>query len=114
MHVLFLRLGGCMNYLVEENCLTIFLPQEVDHHYAEEIKREADRLIESKHIKYVIFDFKNTDFMDSSGIGVIMGRYRQIYLLGGEVWAAHASERMKKILNMSGVTQIIQLLEEEK
>ena len=48
-----------MDYLVEENCLTIFLPREVDHHYAEEIKKEADRLIERKHIKHVIFDFKN-------------------------------------------------------
>ena len=103
-----------MQYLVEENCLTIFLPQAVDHHNAEEIKRESDKLIERKHIKYVIFDFQKTDFMDSSGIGVIMGRYRQIYLLGGEVWAVHASDRMKKILTMSGVTTIIQLYEEEK
>lgn len=103
-----------MQYLVEENCLTIFLPQEVDHHNAEEIKRESDKLIERKHIKYVIFDFQKTDFMDSSGIGVIMGRYRQIYLLGGEVWAVHASDRMKKNLTMSGVTTIIQLYEEEK
>ena len=103
-----------MDYLVEENCLTIFLPREVDHHYAEEIKKEADRLIERKHIKHVIFDFKNTDFMDSSGIGVIMGRYRQIQLLGGEVCEVHANERMKKIFNMSGVTKIIQLYAEEK
>lgn len=103
-----------MNYLVEENCLTIYLPQEVDHHYAEQMKREADKLIASKHIKYVIFDFKNTDFMDSSGIGVIMGRYRRIYLLGGEVWAVHTSERMKKILNMSGMTRIIQIYEEDQ
>lgn len=102
-----------MNYLVEENCLTIYLPQEVDHHYAETMKWEADRLVEQKHIKYVIFDFRNTHFMDSSGIGVIMGRYRKIYLLGGEVWAVHASERVKKILNMSGMTQIIQIYEEE-
>lgn len=103
-----------MNYLVEENCLTIYLPQEVDHHYAEEIKKEADGLIARKHIKYVIFDFQNTNFMDSSGIGVIMGRYRQIQLLGGEVCAVHANERVKKILHMSGMTKIIQLYEEEE
>ena len=103
-----------MNYLIEENCLTIFLPQEVDHHYAESMKKEADRLIEGKHIKYVIFDFRGTEFMDSSGIGAMMGRYRKICLLGGKVWAVHANERMKKILQMSGVTKIIQLYEEEK
>ena len=76
-----------MQYQIKENCLTIFLPAEVDHHNAEEIKREADKVIEEQHIKYVIFDFGRTDFMDSSGIGVIMGRYRHIFLLGGEVWA---------------------------
>ena len=103
-----------MNYEVQENCLTIFLPKELDHHNAEDIRKMADRLIEKNHIKYVIFDFKNTNFMDSSGIGVIMGRYKMIYLLGGEVWAVHANERMKKILTMSGVTKIIQIFEEEE
>ena len=102
-----------MQYQVEENCLTIFLPKEVDHHNAEEIRKEADQVIAKKHIKHVIFDFSSTNFMDSSRIGVIMGRYRQIYLLGGEVWAVHVGERMKKILNMSGVTKIMQLYEED-
>ena len=80
---------------VEENCLTIFLPGELDHHNAEEIRKGADKLIEENHIKCVIFDFQETNFMDSSGIGVIMGRYKMVYLLGGEVWAVHANERMK-------------------
>ena len=61
-----------MKYQVQENCLTIFLPNEIDHHNAEELKRESDHLIERNHIRYVIFDFQDTDFMDSSGIGVIM------------------------------------------
>ena len=101
-----------MQYQIKENCLTIFLPAEVDHHNAEEIKREADKVIEEQHIKYVIFDFGRTNFMNSSGFGVIMGRYRHIFLLGGEVWAIHTSERMRQILNMSGVTKIIQIYEE--
>ena len=102
-----------MRYEVQENCLTIFLPNELDHHNAEEIRRKADRLIEKHHIKCVIFDFAETNFMDSSGIGVIMGRYRMVHFLGGEVWAANANDRMKKILVMSGVTKIIQIYEEE-
>ena len=103
-----------MKYQVQENCLTIFLPSELDHHNAEEIRRDADMLIEQHHIKCVIFDFADTKFMDSSGIGVIMGRYRMVDLLGGEVWAVHANERMKKILMMSGVSKIVQIYEEEK
>ena len=58
-----------MRYQVEENCLTIYLPREVDHHNADEIRKEADAVISRNHIRYVIFDFDRTDFMDSSGIG---------------------------------------------
>lgn len=103
-----------MKYQVQENCLTIFLPEDVDHHNAKEIKREADRLIDREHIRYIIFDFADTGFMDSSGIGVIMGRYKKVYMMGGEVWAVHTNERMKKILTMSGVMKIMQIYEEDK
>ena len=103
-----------MKYEVQENCLTIFLPGELDHHNAEEIRKRSDYLIDQNHIRYVIFDFTDTTFMDSCGIGVIMGRYKRIYMLGGEVCAVHTSERMKKILTMSGVTRIMQIYEEDR
>ena len=95
-----------MEYQVQENCLTIFLPHELDHHNAETIRKESDHLIDRNHIRYVIFDFEQTNFMDSSGIGVIMGRYKTISLLGGEVWAVHANERIRKIL-VSAIKQIL-------
>lgn len=103
-----------MKYQVQENCLTIFLPHEVDHHSADEIRKKSDYLIEHNHVRYVIFDFAETDFMDSSGIGMIMGRYKRICMLGGEVCAVHTNERMKKVLTMSGVTKIVQIYEEEQ
>ena len=103
-----------MKYQVQENCLTVFLPNELDHHNAEEIRKESDHLIEHNHIRYVIFDFKETNFMDSSGIGVIMGRYKKVCMFGGEVWAAHANERIKKILKMSGAAKIMQIYEEDE
>ena len=103
-----------MKYQVQENCLTIYLPSEVDHHNAEEMRKNADALIERNHIKFVIFDFEMTDFMDSSGIVVIMGRYKIIRLVGGEVWAVHANARIKKILTMSGMTKIMQIYEEDE
>ncbi len=103
-----------MKYQVQENCLTIFLPRELDHHNAEEIRRESDHLITRNHIRYIIFDFAETDFMDSSGIGMILGRYKQIYMFGGEICAVHSNERIKKILTMSGVTKIMEMIEEEQ
>ena len=75
---------------------------------------ESDRLIEKHHSRYVIFDFRETNFMDSSGIGVIMGRYKRLYMMGGEVCAVHTSDRVKKILTMSGTAKIMHIYEEEQ
>ena len=103
-----------MNYVITEEEMIYRTPEEIDHHVAKNLSKELDMLIEAYHVKTLVFDFQDTSFMDSSGIGVIMGRYRMVYLLGGEVWAVHANERMKKILTMSGVTKIIQIYEEEE
>ena len=56
------------------------------------------------------FDFENTSFMDSSGIGIIIGRYRKISSLGGRVYAIHADERIQRILKASGMSSIIEVL----
>ncbi len=102
-----------MKYQIQENCLTIYLPKEVDHFHVMDLRRSVDDLIEIHHVKHVIFDFKETTFMDSSGIGAIMGRYKLICLLGGEVWGIHANQHIKKLLLMSGMDRIIRIYEEE-
>ena len=94
--------------------LTVHLPAELDHPASDEIRRDSDRIIGHNYIKNMIFDFSETVFMDSSGIGAIMGRYRLIRLVDGEVWAVHTSMRIKKILTLSGVTRIMQIYEEEE
>ena len=103
-----------MEYQIEENSLTIFLPAELDHCNAEQVRKRADMLIEHNHIKYVIFDFANTNFMDSSGIGVLMGRYKLVYLVGGADWAENPHDRNRKIFKMPGETKLNQMFEEEK
>ena len=97
-----------MKYQVQENCLTVFLPHELDHHNAEEIRKESDHLIERNHIRYVIFDFAETNFMDSSGIGVILGRYRYVQAMGGTVRLSHMSPSVKKIIHMAGLHQLVE------
>ena len=100
-------------FTISGTTLTVHLPGELDHHNSEQIRTEADRLIRTRNIRRILFDFSKTVFMDSSGIGVIMGRYKRVYLLGGEVFAVHTNERMKRILSMSGVTKIMQIYEED-
>lgn len=68
---------------VIDNYLCIKMPREVDHHGAVGIKESADRLILDDNVKNIVFDFENTTFMDSSGLGIIIGRYRKISCFGG-------------------------------
>ena len=99
---------------LEKQTLYIRVPMELDHHSADAICRRADELVQAKDVREIVFDFSETEFCDSSGIGVIMGRYKKVCMFGGEVWAAHTSERIKKILKMSGAAKIMQIYEEEK
>lgn len=87
--------------------LVIRMPKELDHHNSEKLRRDADRLITECNINQVEFDFRDTEFMDSSGIGVIMGRYQNIRLLGGVVEATHVNDRIFRILQISGVSRVI-------
>ena len=99
---------------VKDAVMTIRLPEEVDHFVADRLREEAGEILVERNVREVVFDFRKTVFMDSSGIGMIMGRYRQIYMLGGEICAAHANERVKKILTLSGVTKIMEIIEEDQ
>ena len=101
-------------FQVKGSILTIKVPAELDHHLAEEIRRQAEVIQNEHNIRQIDFDFGQTTFMDSSGIGVIMGRYKTVSLIGGEVWAVHTNARIRKILTLSGVTKIMQIYEEEK
>ena len=60
---------------IQGNSLIIHLPKEVDHMVTDEIRRDSDDIIRKKYIRTITFDFSGTAFMDSSGIGLIMGRY---------------------------------------
>lgn len=97
---------GCFVQMQEKD-MYIRVPAELDHHSAERIRKEADRILESRQVRWILFDFTDTEFMDSSGIGMIMGRYRAAARSGGEVLAVCVSERIKKILTISGLHKII-------
>ena len=97
-------------YQIKGNTLRIYIPKELDHHISDSLREEADLLTETYFIRNIIFDFSRTEWMDSSGIGVILGRYKNMKLSGGHVYAVHLNERMKKIFAMSGMEH---LMEEE-
>ena len=97
-------------FQIIDNCLMVRLPQEVDHHRAGYICENADRYIVRENVNNVVFDFEDTRFMDSSGIGIIMGRYKKIACFGGRVYAIHADRQIQRILNISGLNKIVEVL----
>lgn len=103
--------AGVKDFSVIDNCLMIRLPEEVDHHGAGIICENADRYLLREDVRNVVFDFEKTRFMDSSGIGVIMGRYRKISCFGGRVYAIHVDRQIRRIFTLSGLNKIVEVLE---
>lgn len=99
------------DFKVIDDYLCIKLPEEVDHHKSAYICENADKLIVREQVSNVVFDFEATRFMDSSGIGIIMGRYKKITCFGGKVFVIHADRQIKRMLYMSGLHKMIEIME---
>ena len=91
----------------EGSRLTVRLAGELDHCCAVSVRRELDRLIADPTIRTLILDFSVLQFMDSSGIGVILGRYRQMRDRGGSVAVVNMNRHIARIFHMSGMDRII-------
>jgi stage II sporulation protein AA (anti-sigma F factor antagonist) len=93
---------------MKQGCLVYVVPQELDHHVADEMREKLEYLITTYQMKRLVFDFRYTRFMDSSGIGLLMGRYREMKYKNGSVSAVHLNERMQRIFILSGLHKIIE------
>lgn len=98
-------------FSVKNGALLIMMPEELDHHKAQGIKEGADGYLLLGKARDVVFDFSRTKFMDSSGIGVIAGRYKVVSCYGGKVMVVHASLRIRRILMLSGLKDMIKIVD---
>ena len=94
-----------------ENYLMVRMPEEIDHHKSVYISKKADDYIMQSGAGNVVFDFEDTKFMDSSGIGIIIGRYKKISYFGGKVFVINTDTRIKKSLMICGLHKIIEIME---
>ncbi len=92
----------------EQGVLTIRLKGELDHHNAEQARNGIDSLLSDKGIKELILDLSGVSFMDSSGVGVILGRYRLLSGRRGVMRVTGASRSIEKILKMAGVYALLE------
>jgi len=94
-------------YEIKDRLMIVTFGEEIDHHIAEEVRSKIDKLIEINNIKTLILDFYNTNFMDSSGIGVIMGRYKNMKNIGGNVGIINVNDNIDRVLKLSGIYTIV-------
>lgn len=93
----------------EKERLTIGLCGEIDHHSAFTLRRELDDMLLNTRPKLLVIDLSSVEFMDSSGLGLIMGRFTLMKKLGGETFIKNPNERVKKILTLSGMERIMNI-----
>lgn len=93
----------------KDKLLTFKITEEIDHHWSEKIRRQVDDEIQRYIPKKVIFDFDKVTFMDSAGIGMLIGRYKVVKMLGGNLEMTNVKTNIKKILEMSGIPKIIKI-----
>lgn len=100
------------NYKESMRTLTINFDGEIDHHSCTEIAVLADDAIKKYLPERVVFDFEKVRFMDSAGIGMIIGRYKQLMRFGGKAEMTNVNNEIRRIFNMVGIFKIIPLIEE--
>ena len=87
--------------------LVLHICEELDHHTAGQISKVVDLQIEKGNVRTLIFDFSGITFMDSSGIGMVMGRHRKMNFLGGRTFVTGIGDNADRIFRMSGLYRII-------
>lgn len=99
-------------YETKTGSLRVYAPREIDECAASELRTELDMLIDNYQIRRLIFDFAETEFMDSSGIGMLIGRSRKMGYAGGYVEADHLNGRVQKIFALAGLPKLISVVKE--
>ncbi len=106
-------MGLGVNLLIRGKTLFIRLKGELDQKSSDDLRFKLNELIIKYHLKNLVFNMQNLEFMDSSGIGIIIGRYNQIKENGGKIYLCELNDQIRKIINLSGLTRICTIKESE-
>ena len=103
-----------MESYVQGDTLIIELVGEIDHHTSITLREWVDREYQRSRVKNILFNFKKVKFMDSSGIGMLMGRYRNVAICGGKVALMHVGDPIDKILELAGIYKLMKNYKDEQ
>ena len=103
-----------LTHVRKRDVLLVLLEGELDQCSASGIRRDIDALLQDPSVRHLVLDMARMPFMDSSGIGVVLGRYRLLCLRGGSVALMHLTPQVRRIYDLSGMAQIIPVIEEKE
>ncbi len=95
----------------KNDILIAVLNGEIDHHSAEIIRNKIETELKNRNLKNIVMNFKGVRFMDSSGIGVVIGRYKYAKALGGSLVACELTTEVKRIFDISGLLKIVEVFD---
>jgi len=98
-----------VKYTINKDVLVISIDKDIDHYATELLRNNIDRHINESCSRYILFNLNNVEFMDSSSIGLIIGRYKQAKMTGKKMAIICDKESLKKILILSGIGRIIKI-----
>lgn len=94
--------------------LIVRLKGELDHHTADTVRRRMEEAIEKGNCNHMILNMEQLSFMDSSGLGVILGRYKQITAKGGKLIVCGMNAAVQRLFHMSGLFKIVDIADNER
>ncbi|MFV0519037.1 MAG: anti-sigma factor antagonist [Lachnospirales bacterium] len=94
------------------NTLVVHIAKEVDHHNASIIREEVEYVFKKNNLKNIIFDFSKVNFIDSSGIGMCIGRYKLAKSIGGDFAACSLTSETCRIFDMAGLSKLIKIYDD--
>ncbi len=97
-----------------DKLLTLKISEEIDENCTDKLRRKIDNEITRFLPRKVIFDFSNVSFMDSAGIGMLLGRYKVIKMLGGNLELSNVNNQVRKVFEISGILKIIPIVNIEE
>lgn len=107
-------MGLNADFTVIENVLIVRLSGELDHHEANGLREAWQKKLREDRVQHVVLNLREVTFMDSSGIGVLLGRYKEVLKLGGELVVCSVNPVIQRIFEMSGLFKIIRQTENEQ
>jgi stage II sporulation protein AA (anti-sigma F factor antagonist) len=103
-----------IEFKLVRNTVVVKLKGELDMLIAEKLRQEIDSRLEDKRVNNLIINLEKVTFIDSSGLGVIIGRYKKVASRKGRMYIVGASPSVEKILKFSGINKLIPIYKSEQ